>query len=207
MLIIGSRLIGHSVLSLHIGGEAARIVAPIIDPRELKIVAFEVLGPLTGVETGTILETRDIREISDVGMIIDSVDVLVNPGEVIRLDEVMKLNFKLEGMKVETRGGVKLGKVVDYTVNSEDFTVRQIVVKRPILKGFLDPELLIGRSQIVEVTDYKIIVKDGEDKMRAEAEAGEADFVPNFVNPFRESGVLSLQESSSATDEVGRRKS
>lgn len=191
MLIIGSRLFNHPVMSLHIGGEAARIMAPIIDPRELKIVAFRVDGPLIGVEAGTILETQDIREVSDVGMIIDSTDVLVNPGEVIRLDEVMKLNFELEGMKVETKSGTKLGKVVDYMVNSKDFMIKQIVVGRPLLKSFLDPELLIGRSQIVEVTDYKIIVKDGDVKTRAEAEA--ADFVPNFVNPFRKQPALQVQ--------------
>ena len=48
----------------------------------------------------------------------------------------------------------------------------------------VDPELIIPRKEIVEVNDYKIIVKDEEEKIRKKAV--KEDFIPNFVNPFRE---------------------
>ena len=60
----------------------------------------------------------------------------------------------------------------------------QLVVKRPAVKALIDPELIVPRKQIVEVNDYKIIVKDEEEKIRKRAE--HEDFIPNFVNPFRE---------------------
>lgn len=182
MLVTSSRLVRCPVMSLHVGDEIARTEEPIIDPDDLKIVAFELSGPLVGGDAGTILEVRDIREFSDIGMIVDSVDVFVNPGEVIRLDEVRKIGFQMIGKKVVTKKGTKLGKVLDYTVNSDDFMIQQFTVQRPILKSIVDPELLIGRSEIVSVDDEKIIVRDEEAKIK---EKVVDDFTPSFINPFR----------------------
>lgn len=185
MLVSNERLVGCSVLSLHVGGTIAKTVSPIIDPNELKVVAFFVDGAVVrGEEAGNILETKSIREFSSLGMIVDSADEFVNEGDVIRLDEIIALDFKLIGLLVETKRGTKLGKVVGFTMNVDNFMIQQIVVKRPFMKSFNDPELLIGRSEVVEISDYKITVKDEESKIRKNAMT--KDFVPDFVNPFRE---------------------
>ena len=186
MLINASRLINYPVLSLHVGGPIAWANADIVDPEKLKIIAFKVDGPAikNDPEAGNILEASDVREFANSGMIIDSIEDFVNPGDVIKLDKVMELNFALTGLKVETKKGTKLGKIIDYIVDTETFSVIQLVVKRPAMKALIDPELIIPRNQIVEVNDYKIIVKDEEEKIRKRAE--HEDFVPNFVNPFRE---------------------
>lgn len=184
MLISGSELVGREVLSLHLGGPIGQTTELVIDPNDLRIVAFRVSGPETGGEHGDILEARSIREFSELGMIVDSIDELVSAGEVIRLDEILKIGFKLDGKRVVSRKGTKLGKVIGYTVDAKTFRIMQLVVKRPTLKGFLDPELVIGRSEIVEVTDNEVIVKDGE--AGALKKSGTKDFVPNFVNPFRQ---------------------
>ena len=186
MLINASRLANYPVLSLHIGGPVAWTHTNIVDPEKLKIVAFTVDGPVikNDPEVGSILEASDVREFSNSGMIIDSVEDFVNPGDVIKLDKIMELNFDLNRLKVETKKGTKLGKIIDYVVDTETFAVLQLVVKRPAVKAILDPELIISRKEIVEVNDYKIIVKDEEEKIRKRA--AHEDFVPNFVNPFRE---------------------
>lgn len=137
-----------------------------------------------GEEFGDYLQVADVREFSSIGMVVDSSDEFVFGEDVIKLKEILSLNFSLLGKKVETRKGTRLGRVTDYYVNSETFDVQQIVVQRPLLKSFLDPELTIGRSEIVKVTDSKVIVKDEEAKIREKT--AQADFVPNFVNPFRE---------------------
>ena len=72
--------------------------------------------------------TRDIREASPDGLIIDSIDRLVSEGDVVRLDEVMSLNFDLLGLKVVTQDKKKLGKVVDYTLDAMSFSVYQLIV-------------------------------------------------------------------------------
>lgn len=185
MLINGSKLIGCPVLSLHIGGQIAKVINEVVNPNDLKIIALEVDGPQTGDgEHGDILDTRSVREYSSLGMIIDSIDDLVSEGDVIKISEIMKLNFSLIGLTVKTKKGTKLGKVIDYTFDSETFSVIQLIVKRPVMKAILDPELVIGRSEIKEVNDYEIIVKDEENKIRQRAT--KQDFVPNFVNPFKE---------------------
>lgn len=186
MLVYASRLIGARVLSVQAGGAIAQVSEPIIDPDTLKIIAFRLSGPLVNKSPANILDVSSIREYSNYGIVIDNIDELVAPDDVVKIAKVLELNFNLIGLKVETKKGSKLGKVSNYTVTSDNFTTQQIIVKRPVIKSFVDPELTIHRKEIVEITDYKIIVKDEEKVIKARSE--KEDFVPNFVNPFREQG-------------------
>lgn len=199
MLVAASRLIGTPVLSMQATGQIASIGSPIVDPKSLKIIAFYLTGPLVNKAPANILDASSIREYSRYGMVIDSIDELVEPDDVIKISEVLKLNFTLNDLKVETKKGSKLGKVSDYVVTDDNFSVQQIIVKRPLIKGFIDPELTIPRREIVEVTDYKIIVKDEEKTIKEKAE--KEDFIPNFVNPFRKSEQdLSPADNQSPAD-------
>lgn len=184
MLINSTELLNKPILSLHMSGMIARTTEIIIDPDSLKIVAFKVSGPETGREVGEYLQEKDVREYSALGMVVDSADEFVNPDDVIRLQKVLELNFSLDGMKVVTKKGTHLGKVSGYTINTDNFMVQQLIVQRPFLKSFVDPELTIGRSEVVKITDTEIVVKDEESKIRTNATR--EDFIPNFVNPFRE---------------------
>ena len=186
MLVYASKLIGMRVLSVQAGGAIAQISEPIVNPDNLKIIAFRLSGPLVNKSPANILDVSSIREYSTYGLVIDDIDELVEPDDVIKIKKVLELNFNLVGLKVETKKGSKLGKVSNYTVTSDNFSVQQIIVKRPAIKSFVDPELTIHRKEIVEIDDYKIIVKDEEKVIKARAE--KEDFVPNFVNPFREQG-------------------
>lgn len=199
MLLNSSRLIGCPVLSLHLGGPIGRVTSEVVDPNDLKIIALNVDGPQTGDgDHGDILDVRSVREFSNIGMIIDSIDDLVSKGEVIKFDEIMDLNFSVIGLVVKTKKGKKLGKIIDYTFDPESMQIMQFIVKRPMMKSLLDPELVIGRSQIKEVNDYELIVKDDEQKIQKES--GKKDFVPNFVNPFRDSN-LATNEATVEEDE------
>lgn len=182
MLVYNSNLIGTPILSVQAGGPIGQISNPVVNPDNLQIIAFKLVGPTIDPATN-ILATHSIREYSNYGMVIDSVDELVSPSDVVKIEQVLGLNFDLLTLKVETKKHTRLGIIVDFTVNSDDFLVQQIIVKRPLVKRFMDPELTIPRKEIVEVTDYKIIVKDEEKTIKARAE--KEDFVPNFVNPFR----------------------
>lgn len=182
MLVTNSRLIGTPILSVQAGAPIAKVSGTIVDPNDLKIIAFRLSGPLAS-RGQNLLDVRSIREYSNFGMVVDSAEEFAAPGEIVHIDKVLSLNFDLLNLKVETKKGSKLGKVIDFTVTSEDFIVQQIIVKRPAIKALIDPELTISRKEIVEVTDYKVIVKDEEKVLKARAE--KEDFVPNFVNPFR----------------------
>lgn len=180
MLLSGDRLLEVPVLGLQTGGELARTKRAIIDPTNLKILAYELAGPLLGLET-TLLRIIDVREISDIGLIVDSSDEFVGVDDVIKLGEVYKLNFNLLGMHVVDVSGSKLGKVNGYTLNTSDFLVHQLSVKRPLFKSLNDTELLIHRSQITEINNDAIIVNSETETTEPLMEAVRG----SYVNPFR----------------------
>ena len=200
MLIDSSQLINYPVLSLHMAGMIAKTNEIIVDPNDLKIIAFRLYGPEVRKKSGEYLRTENIREFSGLGMVVDSDDDFVNPDDVIKLSEVLDLNFSLVGKKVVSKNGSNLGRVDGFVVNTDGFYVHQLKVKRPLIKSFVDPELLVPKKEIYKITDTKIIVKDEESKIRKKATT--EDFVPNFVNPFREQR-LSTADSQSL-DEQGR---
>lgn len=188
MLVYNSKLIGIPILSVQASGPIGFVSEPVIDPNSLKVLAFRLTGPLVS-SPENLLDINSIREYSNLGMVIDSIDELISADDVVKISKVLELNFSLIDLKVETKKGSKLGKVIDFTLSSEDFIVKQLIVKRPLMKSFTDSELVIPRSEIVEITDYKIIVKDEEKVIKARA--SKEDFIPNFVNPFREPGFVS----------------
>ena len=198
MLVNGSGLAGRPVMSLQLGGPVARVVAPVVDPDDLRVIAFVVEGPTIGGDIGNILDVRSVREFSSLGFIIDSADELVEREDVIKIRDVMALNFDPIGLKVETKKGTKLGKIEDYTVDAGSMMVQQLIVRRPLRKSFVDPQLTIARSQIVEVDDYTVTVRDEEDEIREKART--EDFIPNFVNPFRSSGTPAPQTAPARTE-------
>ena len=186
MLVYASKILGTKVISVQAGGAIGIIDSIIVEPDNLKVIAFKVGGPLVAKSENHILDVNSIREFSSFGFVIDHIEELVTPNDIVKISKVLELNFNLIDLKVETKKGSKLGKVSDYTMTSEDFTVQQLIVKRPFVKSLIDSELTIPRKEIVEITDYKIIVKDEEKVIKERA--SKEDFIPNFVNPFREQG-------------------
>lgn len=201
MLINGSHLIDLPILSLHIGGEIAHVAELILDPNNLKLIAFRVDGPLIRNDVGDILPIESVREFSTHGAIVDSIDEFIDGEEVVRVRDVLKLNFSLVGLKAITKKKVKLGKVSDFILDTASWQVHQIVVQRPLMKSFLDPELIISRQKIVEVNDYEVIIKDETEKSTKKSpSAVPADFVPNFINPFREPDFASDVKTNTKTE-------
>lgn len=180
MLITGNRLIDTPVLGLQTGSELARTFRAIVNPSNLKISAYELTGPLLTLKP-SLLRIADIREISDIGIIVDSSDEFVSPEDVIKLGELYALNFELIDMPVIDSNGAKLGKVNGYTLNTIDFMIHQFSVKRPLLRSFNDTELLIHRSQITEINNKAIIVRSDAEIPEPLIESVRA----SYANPFR----------------------
>lgn len=190
MLILGDRLLDTPVLGLQTGGELARTKHAIIDPSNLKILAYELSGPLLSTNP-TLLRIVDVREISDIGLIVDSSDEFVGIDDVIKLGEVYRLHFALIDMPVVDVKGSRLGRVNGYTLNTADFLVHQLSIKRPFFKSLNDTELLIHRSQITEINNDAIIVRSETDAPEPLLESVRT----SYVNPFRAKPV---PEQSSA---------
>jgi uncharacterized protein YrrD len=180
MLILGSQLDGTSVLGLQTGAKLAQITKPVIDPANLKIVAYILQGPLLS-EHPSLLMTSDVRELSSIGMIVDSNDEFIGLEDVVKIEQLFKLNFNIVGMSVIDETKHKLGKIEDYSVDSESFIIEQLNVKRGIIKGITETSLLIHRSQFIEINDKHIIVRTTAKKLEPVMESVRR----TYTNPFR----------------------
>lgn len=182
MLILGSRLLNTPVMSLQTGTRLATTEKPVIDPSNLRVLAYEIQGPLLS-EHPSFVRTNDIREYGRLGMIIDSNDELIGLNDVINIKKVHSLNFNLIGLNVIDEHKRKLGKVGDYTLDTGDFHIQQLNVRRGFLKGLTDTGFLVNRTQIIEINNTTIVIKaptikSAEPVMNATRK--------EFVNPFRQ---------------------
>lgn len=193
MLILGSRYIGRPVMSLQTGARLGVTEKALIDPTNLTVAAFEIVGPLL-TEHPTYLRVGDIREIASIGMIIDGNDELIGLDDVIRVKQLHDIDFELINMPVIDETKRRLGKVSDYTLESGSYVIEQIHVKRGIIRGITETSLLIHRAQVVRVTDNEIIVKTTAKKVASEPVTVTRRH--DYVNPFRQSSP----QTESASD-------
>lgn len=196
MLIEGSKLLKYPILSLHTASRIAEVKGLVIDPNFLKVVAFEISAASS--RQSLFLEASSVREFSKMGMIVDSDEEFVEKDDVIKLKETIDLGFSLDNMKVISKKKAMLGRIEDFIVNTEDFQIMQLIVKRPIYKALIDPELVIGRSDIHEINDSEIIVKSEEGTIMKKS--GTLDFVPNFVNPFKDGKYIARGNENSVSE-------
>ena len=203
MLLTGSKMIGMPVLSLHVGGAIAKTTHAVIDPDTLGVVAYELEGPIikNDPDVGNILDVTDIRDLSGDGIIVDSADRFTTREDVVKFDKIMKLHFDLVGLKVVTQDGKKVGRVSDYTLDSNSMIIYQLIVQRPFISSLIDPTLTINRSQIIEIDDYKVTIRHdkAQIKIKDDKKKSAEDFVPNFTNPFRKPAYTDEEPASSST--------
>ena len=193
MLLLGTRLINTPVMSIQTGSQVASTKMPVIDPYTLRIMAYEVDGPLLA-ERPSFIRIADIRELSDIGMIIDSSDELVIPSDVLKLQEFYELDFHLIGLRVRDIHGKKLGKVEDFTLDTDDFTIQQLTVRAGLLTSLSTTGHVIHRSQITKVTRSEIIVKSTEKKLTNLSTIGSIH--QTYTNPFRKPSEAQPESSN-----------
>jgi hypothetical protein len=164
MLMLSKSLLNQPVMSLRTGSQIAVALEPIINPHNLKILGWWCKAP---GGRRLVLLAEDIREIMPNGLAINDEEELTPPEDLVRHSEILNVNFELMDKLVKTKRQ-KLGKVSDYSYN-EGLFVQKIYVARPLHKVFTTEDtLIIDRTQIIEVTDHYIMVRDTEVKATAE---------------------------------------
>jgi len=180
MILLGSAVLNAEIFSIQTGSKVARTTRAIINPANLQIVAFEVSGPLIQQHPALML-LSDVRELSNMGFIVDDIDQFTAPDDVVRINNIYQLKFDIIGKLVLDEKRHKLGKVIDFTIDTTQFLIMQLSVKRPLLRSFNDTEILVHRSQIIEINNDSIVV-------HSQAKAPEPELhevVGSYVNPFR----------------------
>jgi uncharacterized protein YrrD len=169
MLQLSGMITNRPVLSLRTSTQVATAVAPIINPNNLKIEGFYCQDSLSRKQL--ILVSQDVRDIMSQGIVINDHDVLVEPEELVRLKDIMEINFQLLNKQVVTAGKTKLGKVSDYAIEVESMYIQKLYVSQSLFKSFAGGNLGIDRSQIVEINEKRVVVNDATQKVPIGARA------------------------------------
>lgn len=186
MLMTIDHIIGMPVLSLQTGQPLAQVIEPIVNPYNLKVVALYVDGPMIEYNPAVVF-TEDIRAVNSRGVVVDSNDNIMSPEGMVRLNEVIDFDFHLVKLLVVDNHGHKLGHVSGYTIEPNDFNIMQIEVRPRLMQSFTMTDMLIGRDQIVEIDNNKIVVKapDIRVKQPHAVKTTKQMLNPEFDNPFR----------------------
>lgn len=169
MLRLSQSISNLPVMSLRTLGGVAMAEEPIINPNNLKIEGWHCKDHFSKREL--ILLSQDVRDIVPQGIAIDDYDRLSEPGELIRMQEILSFQFVLIGKQVVTDSGRKVGKVNDYAADSTSFLVQKLYISLPVYKNIKGGQISIDRQQIVEITDKNIVVRDVEEKVDSRSPA------------------------------------
>ncbi len=160
MLKLSKHILELPVMSLRTGGQVALATRPIINPNNLQIEGWRCEDQFGKHEL--ILLKQDVRDFVPQGIAVDDHEVLTEAGELIRLQEVLELDFELISKQVVTNHRRKLGKVSDYALDPLTMKIQKLYVARPVYKSLTEGQLQIDRSQIIEITPSRVVVRDAD---------------------------------------------
>lgn len=158
MQVFAQQLVGLPVISLQTGARIAVTGSLVIDPDRLMVVGLICSG---GREPWLLLP-QDIRQLAPQGVLVDSEEALAEPGEVVRVAPLTERAWSPAGLKVVTEMGRPVGKVENYTVAPDQFVIQKLHVRRPLWQSLTGASVIIDRSQITDVNDSQIVVRDTE---------------------------------------------
>ncbi len=158
MLKLSPTFTNVPVLSLRTGRPIATANKIIFNPNNLKIEGWKVTDSHDNSQL--MLVSGDVREVIDKGIVVNDHEVLSPESDLVRLQPIIELQFELLGKIVVTESGKKLGKITDFAVETQSLFVKKIYASQSIVKNFAGGTLSIDRTQIVEITNKKIIVDD-----------------------------------------------
>lgn len=158
MLKLYESFAGTAVLSLRVGRPIAQVLDAIINPNNLFIEGWYVVDNKSG--DNLILLSKDVRDVIDKGLVVDDHEVLCEAGDLVRLKDTLKLKFKLGGLKVTSESGKNYGKVSDFAFDIPSFYIQKLYATQPLVRNLSGGTLSIDRSQIIEITNRRVIIED-----------------------------------------------
>jgi sporulation protein YlmC with PRC-barrel domain len=146
------------VMSIRGSRRISTTLETIIDPHKLSVVGFYCDDRASGIDK--ILLVEDIREFSEVGLIVDSEENLIDPADLVRLEKILQLNFQIIDKKLVSQSGKKLGKVENYAIDDMTYRIEKLYGRPSVLKTLSTNDYIIARRQIASVNENEVVVKD-----------------------------------------------
>lgn len=167
MLKLYESLPGTNIMSLRIGGPIARVISPIINPNNLYVEGWYAEDNRSGDRL--ILLSQDIRDVLPQGFVVNDHEVLAEEEDLVRLKEIIDLKFELLKLRVTSQSGKNYGKVSDFAIETDNSFIQKIYVSQPLVKSISGGTFSIDRSQIIEITNRRIIIEDPTEAARVRA--------------------------------------
>jgi sporulation protein YlmC with PRC-barrel domain len=174
MYSLASNLVDQPIISLQTGQVVAWVAPPVLNLSNLEVVAFTCIVPRQ--KEALLLLAGDIRQYATDCIIIDDEDELTSPDDLVRFTTDLNHNYSPLGKPVIADTGRKLGVVEDYSINLETNRVQKLYVKQSIWRALLGSNLIIDRTQIIDITPKQITVRDATVTEKQLA----SDVVPEF---------------------------
>lgn len=158
MLALGNQYTTKPILSLRTGAPIGSTILPIIDPNNLKIEAWHAEDRFS--KRRGVMLSQDVRDVLLQGFVVNDHDAITDPHELVRLENLLKINFELVGKPVFTDHKKRIGKVSDYAFDKDSFFIQKLYIAESMFKNLSGGTRLIDRTQIIEITDRKVVVRE-----------------------------------------------
>jgi sporulation protein YlmC with PRC-barrel domain len=158
MLQLSTIYYDRPILSLRSGGPVGHALSPLINPNNLKIEGWYATAH--GERTSFILPAQEVRDMIKKGIVVNDHTSLTHTEDLVRLKKVIEHGFEIIGKQVYSENNKKVGKISNYAVDEESMLIKKLYVSVGITKSFKIQQLIIDRSQIVEINDSYITVRD-----------------------------------------------
>lgn len=162
---LASEIIGSKLFTVHTGGPIGIVTGLLVRRKDLKVELFKI--KLFEDNSIRYLLTSDIRTYEAGKIIINSYQELSEPDELLRHQELIKEEFVLFSVKVETQSGKRIGKIKDYGIDTAHYFATKLHIRAGFLQRIMHERLIIDRSDILDITKSKIVVRDATIKAKA----------------------------------------
>ena len=160
MLKLYSNLSDQKILSFQEEGRIAKLEDLVVQAESIKVLGLFVRQEQLFKAKRKFVVLIDVLEFSN-AIYVQSSEVLLGVGAIVRLPNLEDDYFPLIGLKVETIKGEKLGKISDYVFDTLSGEISKIHIEPKTLS--LEKEgRIIPRSQIHKLTPKKLILKDNQ---------------------------------------------
>ncbi len=166
MFIEATKLIGLPVAASDTQSKIGEIRQIVIDPENGRLLGF-VVSKNELFHPKKVLSVIDIKDWDPNGVVVDSIDNLIDSTEILRINELLAKRINFLNMKAETQSGKSLGEVEDILID----TGAQVVVKY-YLRDVLGSSRIFPSEKVVKIEKKTIYFTDDNAEMPQDAAAG-----------------------------------
>lgn len=167
MFIQASKLINLPIGALDTQSRVARLVDIITNPEDGDILGF-LAKPAGLLSKFKVISKNEVVEIDARGLVIQSEETMVEPREIVRINEALNKNTKILGALAVTENGKSLGRIYDFLIDQSTLAIYKIYIR-----GTWEDRIL-PFDKVVKIEKGRVIFADDTLEKTVNVEVQEA---------------------------------